>query len=93
MIFIIRTKIFEQFLDGSLVSIHHDALLIQHQDVHGQPLGGHPEWMIYDRSDDIIHLYCNLNFSFMFDYFNRTEKRRSLLIITPLSANKLTIRN
>lgn len=48
------TKIFKHFLNGSLISVHHDTFLVQHQDVHGQPLGGHPEWVIYDKSNCYI---------------------------------------
>ena len=32
-------------LSGLLVCINHDFLWIQHEDIHGQPLGRHPQWV------------------------------------------------
>ena len=32
-------------LSGLLVFINHDSLWIQHEDIHGQPLGRHPQWV------------------------------------------------
>ena len=32
-------------LSGLLVFINHYSLWIQHEDIHGQPLGRHPQWV------------------------------------------------
>ena len=33
-------------MNGVFVGIDHDPLLVQHENVHGQPLGGHPQWVV-----------------------------------------------
>lgn len=42
-----RTKSLKHFLNGGFIGIDHDALVVQHQDIHGQPFGGHPQWVVY----------------------------------------------
>lgn len=46
-----RTQTLKHLLNGAFVGVHHDALVIQHQDVHGQPFGGHPQWVVYADKD------------------------------------------
>lgn len=46
-----RTQTLKHLLDGEFVGVDHDALLVQHQDVHGQPFGGHPQWVVYADKD------------------------------------------
>lgn len=40
------TEILKHFLNAAFIGVNHNTLLIQHQDVHGQPLGGHPQWVV-----------------------------------------------
>lgn len=37
---------FEHFLDSGFVGVDDNALGVQHQDIHRQPLGGHPQRMV-----------------------------------------------
>lgn len=46
-----RTETLKHLVNGAFVGVHHDALFIQHQDVHGQPLGGHPQRVVYTDKD------------------------------------------
>lgn len=41
------TKALKHFLNGAFIGVNHNTLLTQHQDVHGQPFGGHPQWVVY----------------------------------------------
>lgn len=34
-------------MNCDLVRVNHNTVLTQHQDVHGQPFGGHPQWVVY----------------------------------------------
>lgn len=40
------TKTLKQLLNAAFIGVNHNTLLIQHQDVHGQPFGGHPQWVV-----------------------------------------------
>lgn len=40
------TKTLKQLLNAAFIGVNHNTLLIQHQDVHGQPFGGHPKWVV-----------------------------------------------
>lgn len=41
------TKTLKHFLNAAFVGLHHNTLVIQHQDIHGQPFRGHPQWVVY----------------------------------------------
>lgn len=37
-------------MNSFFIGVNHDPLLIQHQDIHGQPFGGHPQWVVCKRN-------------------------------------------
>ena len=42
---ILKLMAAQYLLSGLLVFINHNSLWIQHEDIHGQPLGRHPQWV------------------------------------------------
>ena len=53
----LNAKLFKCFLCWYLSRLHHHSLGAQHQGVHGEPFGRHPEWMTvwYCRPWSINH--------------------------------------
>lgn len=48
------TKTLKHFLNGVFLGLHHNTLLIQHQDIHGQPFRGHPQRVVYRGKNDSV---------------------------------------
>jgi len=42
-------------VNGSFIGVHHDTLLVQHENVHGQPTGRHPQWVVC-KENPTIHI-------------------------------------
>lgn len=48
------TEILKHFVNGAFIGVDHNALLVQHQDVHGQPFGGHPQRVVCTERESVV---------------------------------------